>query len=119
MTTTEHPAAEDLVRLLSGELTSSQAAAVLSHAEACSRCQQLCETIWIETVPYRDRAPSHIDVETAVVMEERLLTRLHRDQLAKSVLNLGSEGFFYVFMGLLRPIAHVLAIFTIQPSRRE
>ena len=120
MTTNKHPSTEELVRLLSGELaSSSQAAAVLSHAEACPRCQRLCETIWAETVPYGDRAASDIDHETTVVIEQRLLSHLHRDKLTMSVIDLGSKGFFYVFVGLLRPIVSVLSFMTIQPSRKE
>lgn len=119
MTTKQHPTTEELIRLLSGELAPRQAAAVLSHAEECSQCEQLCEAIWAEMGPQQDRASSDIDPETAVVIEEQLLTRLHRGKFAESVLDLGSQGFLLVVVGLLRPIVRVFSVFTLQSSRKE
>ncbi len=117
--TDHHPPTEDLVKLLSGELDPDRSSSVLSHAEGCERCQQLSELIWAEALPRRDPVPTEMDGVTAEALEKRLVARLHQANLAEKFLDLGSNGFVIVLLGLLRPVIHVFSVFSVQPPRNK
>lgn len=122
MTDAAHPSIERLTSLLRGDLASSEADDVLNHVEHCERCRSRCEFVWAEQPQEAEaRAPSssppQVDEDLVQRIELKVLRRVHQVQIVDSFAGFATHGFFFVFLGLLRPITSLFSTVLVQTSK--
>lgn len=114
-----HPELDVLISLLEGELSDGAGKELFQHIVDCPRCFGACEDIWREGVQRAPAASVDLDAATASQVEQDLLRRLHRTRMAENVVELASQGFLFVILRLLQPIADMFSSRTVPIKRKE
>ena len=96
----------DLLRkFVAGELDETENDRVMTRLAEDDSSLEMMDALWDEQTLYApDAALPHLDPEQAKRIRRRLLHHIHRANLTKNVLRLGTQGFGSVAMSLIRPL---------------
>ena len=102
MTAGTHIDFDILSSFVAGQLGKSETNQVMTHLAECEECLVRVDDLWARQ-PTGAAIAVGLDDRTAIRMERHLISRIHRSNLAETILSLGTEGFMSVAMTLLRP----------------
>lgn len=99
---------ELLRRFVAGELDEAENEAVMAQLAEDENSLELVDALW-EEQPSQTAVVELPDLEPeqAQRMRRRLIHQIHRSDLAKNVVKMGTTGFSGVAMGLLRPLLDI------------
>lgn len=94
-----------LRRFIRGELDEEESNEVIEVLANHDQCIALLDQLWIQQpVGQALAATPDLDNEVAIRLENKLVRQIHRSNMARTVFKMGTQGFFSVALGLIRPL---------------
>ncbi|WP_420629520.1 hypothetical protein [Candidatus Leptofilum sp.] len=106
MTNNPKPLSKELLRrFVAGELNNAENEAILAQLAEDDASLELADALWEEQLSQTAVVElPDLEPERAQRVRRRLIHRIHRSDLAKNVVKMGTGGFSNVAMSLLRPL---------------
>lgn len=104
-----HP--EDLLAFVSGQLTEAETEAVINHLAECDDCLETVDLLWnSQSAEVGPRSISSLDAITVQRLEQQLLRRIHRSNLAGRAVWLGTSGLVETYLTMLPPLVETCLV---------
>ena len=107
-----------LRRFIRGELNESESSEVIDVLAENEECMAFLDTLWVQQpINQALAAAPALDGATALRVQTRLIDQIQRTNLTGTMFKMGTQGFFEVAMGLLRPFSRRNK--SLQPRRKR
>ncbi|MCB0154733.1 MAG: zf-HC2 domain-containing protein [Anaerolineae bacterium] len=104
-----HP--EDLLAFVSGQLTEAETEAVINHLVECDDCLEAVDLLWnSQSAEAGPGSISSLDAATVQRLEQQLLRRIHRSNLAGRAVWLGTSGLMETYLTMLPPLVETCLV---------
>jgi len=107
-----------LQRFVRGELDESESNELIDVLAENDRCMAYLDQLWLQQ-PMEPAlvAPPVLDGAASARLQHKLFDGVHRSNMTGAIFKFGTQGFFEVAMGLLRPFSRRSA--KLQPRRKR
>lgn len=107
-----------LQRFVRGELDESESNDVIDVLAENERCMAYLDQLWLQQpMEPAFAAPPVLDGAASVRLQNKLFDQVHRSNMTNAIFKFGTQGFFEVAVGLLRPFSRRST--KLQPRRKR
>jgi hypothetical protein len=107
-----------LRRFVRGELNESESNEVIDVLAENEKCMEFLDNLWVQhPIGQALAAAPALDGATALRVQNKLINQIQRSNLTGTMFKMGTQGFFEVAVGLLRPFSRQTK--TLQPRRKR